>query len=271
MRLTIRHATLYSYPEPVRESTSEVRLLPRPVPRQTVHQAELMVEPQVEIFHSTDYWGNSVAHFSLARPHTRLRIESRLVVETHAVFTPEIATEFTLQEFRRPTALTTLPPEPGDLGRSVADLHRRSPDARSFAAELTSLLHDALDYRTGTTTVDTTVAEVLAAGGGVCQDFAHLYISFCRSCGLPARYIGGYQFLGNEAATHENHAWAEVYIPGTGWMGWDPTIGAPVGEAHVQVTAGRDYADVSPIRGRYLGPPGNDLSVTLEMMAAQQQ
>lgn len=226
------------------------------------------------VFHSADYWGNRVAHFNLLRPHRVLWITSLVEVETDppadlSTAAPwpwaEPLAQHDLRDFLLPTRLTALPAEWGVLKSAVEWLRTRSHTLPEFLDGLALLLRERFRYEPGVTTIDTTVPEFLGAGGGVCQDFAHLFVSICRGQGVPARYCGGYHYLGPEAERHENHAWAEAYIPGCGWAGWDPANGIRVGEAHVQITAGRDFTDVSPVRGSYRGPAGAELEVRLTM------
>jgi len=273
LRLTVRHISLYRYSTPVRENTNQIRLLPRKFHRQHILRDELILEPESQVFYSLDFWGNRVAHFTLMRPHTSLLIESRIEVETSKPLDlslshsphPESVEPYALKDFLLPTALTEAPQGFGPLGDAVDQLAKKATSLPLFLDALNTHLNETLIYETGSTTVESTVVDLLEQGRGVCQDFAHLFISICRSRGIPARYCGGYHYLGEGSTRHENHAWAEVYLPGFGWVGWDPANGARTGERHVQITAGRDYADVSPIRGWYSGSAEADLDVKLEM------
>lgn len=265
MRLSVSHRTRYVYLNDVTENINEVRLLPRPFSRQVVLHEELRVTPPVVLFDSVDYWGNRVHHFGVMHPHQELEIESRIQVETLADAPGELAEAHQLRDFLLPTRLTAPPPELGALGRDVEALHRKAGTLPEFLGDLAVFLHRTLEYRPGITTVESTVADVLGAGGGVCQDFAHVFIALCRQTRIPARYAGGYLYHGSDGLKHENHAWAEAYVPGVGWTGLDPANGSPVSDRHVQVTAGRDYDDVSPIRGQYRGPSGGTLEVDLQM------
>jgi hypothetical protein len=110
--------------------------------------------------------------------------------------------------------------------------------------------------------VRSTVDDLLRGGSGVCQDFSHLLISLCRHAGLPARYVSGY--LGNVSASAASHAWAEAFVPPYGWVGIDPTAGTPSTGRHVKVAVGRDYADVSVVRGTYRGGAASSLEVSVE-------
>ena len=115
--------------------------------------------------------------------------------------------------------------------------------ALGFLYRAVDHVRSSLEYRLGTTTVNSSVAEVLAGGSGVCQDFAHVLISLCRNVGLPARYVSGY--LGGVEESTASHAWAEAYVPPYGWVGVDATLGTRCTGRHVKVGIGRDYADVA--------------------------
>jgi transglutaminase-like putative cysteine protease len=128
-------------------------------------------------------------------------------------------------------------------------------------------------YSPGATYVGVDVDEVMRRREGVCQDFAHLSIAMCRSLGVPARYVSGYLFAANESSLEDGlmpdvvevqtHAWLEVAIPDVGWWGLDPTNRQEVGPRHVKIGHGRDYGDVPPVRGVFLGPSDHHLEVTV--------
>jgi transglutaminase-like putative cysteine protease len=129
-------------------------------------------------------------------------------------------------------------------------------------------LRELVDYRKGVTSVHTSAAEVWESKTGVCQDFAHLTLGALRSLGIPARYVSGYLHPQPEAGRGEtvegeSHAWVEFWVGD--WVGYDPTIVAPVGTDHVVVSRGRDYADIVPLRGIYAGPSGSELFVSVEV------
>ena len=134
--------------------------------------------------------------------------------------------------------------------------------AIDFLDRAAAAVRERLEYRVGTTTVHSSVAEVLDGGAGVCQDFAHVLISLCRHVGLPARYVSGY--LGGVAAATASHAWAEAYVPPFGWVGVDATLGSHTTGQHVKIGVGRDYADVTVLRGTYQGGSQATLEVSVE-------
>ena len=147
-----------------------------------------------------------------------------------------------------------------------------------FAQSASDLIHERFEYVKGATHVNSSIADSLQVGAGVCQDFAHLLLGVLRKRGIPARYVSGYlvpQNENNPAAKLEeviggqaSHAWAEAYIPDSGWVPLDPTLGKPVGMRHVRVAYGRDYADVAPVRGVYKGHAGQRLSVDVSVRPA---
>jgi len=140
-----------------------------------------------------------------------------------------------------------------DSAELAASLRDEDPDASALAFLYRAVDHvrSSLEYRLGTTTVNSSVAEVLAGGSGVCQDFAHVLISLCRNVGLPARYVSGY--LGGVESSTASHAWTEAYVPPYGWVGVDATLGTRCTGRHVIVGIGRDYADVAVLSGTYQG------------------
>ena len=279
MRYRIRHRTSYAYASPVFESFNEVRLQPLACASQTLLDFDLLIEPPATVISYRDYYGNAVHDFGVAYLHDSLVIEATSDVVTHAgadealggpqggaadssaalealATDGELADE--LAEFLGPSAYIPLGDETAGLAAALRSEH---PDASALAffSRAAAAVRDRLEYRVGTTNVHSSVAEVLAGGSGVCQDFAHVLISLCRHAGLPARYVSGY--LGSVAQSTASHAWVEAYIPPYGWLGIDATVGALCTGQHVKVSVGRDYADVSVLRGTYQGGGHAELDV----------
>jgi transglutaminase-like putative cysteine protease len=147
-----------------------------------------------------------------------------------------------------------------------------------FVKQASALIHEKFKYVKGATHVNSSIQDSLALGAGVCQDFAHLLLGVVRKRGLPARYVSGY-LVPQSAASPDaklqeviggsaSHAWAEVYLPDSGWVGLDPTLGKPLGLQHVRIAYGRDYGDVAPVRGVYKGHAGQRLSVDVSVRPA---
>ncbi|HYM96355.1 MAG TPA: transglutaminase family protein, partial [Candidatus Sulfotelmatobacter sp.] len=128
--------------------------------------------------------------------------------------------------------------------------------------ELTLTISREFTYDRAVTTVYTVVDDVIALRAGVCQDFAHLFIAAARSMGVPARYVSGYiHFAGERGVTTASHAWAEAWVPGRGWIGFDATRPVRTSENHVRLAVGRDYTDAAPTRGIYVGSATGTMGV----------
>jgi transglutaminase-like putative cysteine protease len=150
-------------------------------------------------------------------------------------------------------------------------------DAIAFVKALSDLIHERFQYLPGATQVHSSIADSLSISAGVCQDFAHLLLGAVRMRGFPARYVSGYLVPAGTATPagkqeevtggQASHAWAEVLI-GENWIGFDPTLGGPVGLRHVRLAYGRDYGDVAPVRGVYKGHAGQRLSVGVRVRPA---
>ncbi len=167
-------------------------------------------------------------------------------------------------EMLTPTTRTSADEEMAALAQqAVAGL-----DPHAAARAIADLVRDRVAYRAGTTGVATSATEAWELGQGVCQDIAHVALTMLRAVGLPARYVSGYLHPRTDAqvgetVTGESHAWVEVWLGD--WWGWDPTNGVPAGERHVVVARGRDYGDVTPLKGVYSGGGSQSLGVTVEV------
>ncbi len=191
-----------------------------------------------------DDWGTRVDTLRFTQPHDRLEVYATATVET--------------QEPVRPT-------------------HRIATEVDDDVVALAQAVNDhvaGFDYRGGVTEVGSRVEAVLAAGGGVCQDFAYLSIALLRELGVPARYVSGYLFTVDDATGAdtaldevevETHAWIEAAIPGWGWFALDPTNAQHVTERHVTIGRGRDYVDVAPLQGFFVGDQRHELEVSVSM------
>jgi len=279
VRYRISHRTSYAYSTPVFESFNEVRLQPVADSTQALLDFDLRIEPPATVITFRDYYGNSVHDFGVAYLHDRLVIEASCDVITYAaadeLLVPAVhaeadvsparralAADPTVQdefaEFLGPSPYVALGPESKAIARQLL-VEQGDATALCFLDCATALVGRLLEYRIGTTTVHSSVAEVLDVGSGVCQDFAHVLISLCRHLGLPARYVSGY--LGDVAEATASHAWTEVFVPPYGWLGVDPTHGSHCTGRYVKIGTGRDYADVSVLRGTYKGGGVAELEV----------
>jgi len=275
-RLRIEHTTSVKYAGPVLTSFNEARMTPLTLPTQTTLDARVMAGPGVPVWTYNDYWGTYVSVFDLPDPHDGLLIRAVAMVETEAPagvprdgrlgWEPlrEEASGGRLLEFMLPTELTTVTPQ---IAATVTgDLRSVPPDGAAEA--ISSRVRERVSYMPGATGVRTDAQEAWDKGQGVCQDMAHVTVALMRAAGLPARYVSGYLHPDTRArpgstAVGQSHAWVE-YWAGS-WVAVDPTSGAPVGERHVVVARGRDYADVLPLKGIYHGPPESAMDVTVEV------
>src|SRR5690349_9558491 len=288
----IRHETRYEYAADVVHSHHLLHLVPRPAPYQECLEHELTIEPpghrRVD---GLDAFGNPLIRLELTQPHRELRVISQMQIEVHA--RPAVSPETTepWEKVRDTFAYRGAWPSRDEL--NAARFRHESPHVRlkqSFtdysadcflqgrpilaaAESLSTKLHAEIEYAPGVTTISTSPTEVLETRRGVCQDFAHFMISCLRSRGLPARYVSGY--LRTNATQAENgeklvgdaasHAWVAVWSPPYGWIEFDPTNGCFAGTDHIAVAWGRDFGDVSPLRGVILGGADHRLKVTVRV------
>jgi transglutaminase-like putative cysteine protease len=294
-RYDVRHITTYSYSESVPVCHNEIHLVPRDVATQRLLGSGVTVEPQpAHVASHLDYFGNPAAVFSIDEPHERLVITSRSRVE---VVPPRDWTELSplpweeiRDRLRHGTDPATL-----DARQFTFDspLVRGSPRLAAWAAtsftpgrpwaeavaHLTRRIHRDFTYDPTATQTGTPVDEVFALKRGVCQDFAHLQIACLRSLGLAARYVSGY--LSNErrvegtagegandagmVGADASHAWLACWGGDDGWLGVDPTNDCTSGTLHVTVAWGRDYGDVSPIKGVCVGGGSHTIDVAVHV------
>ena len=278
-----RHTTRYTYEDPVSQCQTEIRLRPREDRRQQVRDWRLKVEPSpARIEQRLDYFGNGVVSFVVLEPHDRLTITTSSDVSITAPhqLLPEVtcaweeargilaapADPVTLQasEFRWESPFAPWAEELRVYARQVFTPGRPLAEA---ARELTHRIYVEFDYAPKSTSIETPLAEVVRTRKGVCQDFAHVMIGALRTLGLSARYVSGYlksgtQYTGAEAS----HAWVSVFVPGTGWVDFDPTNDLVPDTGHVTLAWGRDYADVTPVKGVTTG--GGEQTVEVEVRVA---
>jgi len=290
VRFEIDYTSEFRYPEPVWESQNLLRACPTVDTRQTLLHYELGIVPSARVHSYIDYWGTRVDAFGARAPHERLSIHAHSSVETHP--TGPMAAAPAWKRLSDPAFIEVhleyLAPSRHTAWNEAlrAEAERRAAPAGADIVGAVLSLHrmvgSSLAYVPGSTAVGVDVNDVLRGRKGVCQDFTHLLIAMCRSLGIPARYVSGYFFSENaessadpqaESVKLKTHAWAEVAIPGAGWWGLDPTNRQEVGPRHVKIGHGRDYDDVLPLRGVYLGSGDHrlDLRVSIRRGASAQQ
>ena len=262
MKLEIVHSTRYRYSGPIAETVREVRLRPMDGNGQRCLEFELDVSSGIKPRTYVDGYGNNVHYFNVVRPHTRLIITSRSVVETGLELDPEPGEEL-VQDFLR----FRLPVKDVPGIRELASRHPianpgSGPAVEQALDELTLTISREFTYDRAVTNVYSAVDEVLELKAGVCQDFAHLFIAAARAMGVPARYVSGYIHTpGGGGRTSASHAWGEGWVPGRGWLGYDATHPVRTAENHVRLAVGRDYSDAAPTRGIYVGSATGTMDV----------
>jgi transglutaminase-like putative cysteine protease len=269
-RLRVTHETRFDYDGLARASYNELRLTPRSELRQTALEARVVTVPPAPQYAYVDYWGTHVVAFNVDRGHERLSILGSSLIDTQQASDPadsswtEVADAATTMADHLSHNLYTAPgPELLDVAAGL-----RAGTPLQTAKRVIDRTQGALLYVRGVTTVHTSANEAYADGAGVCQDFAHLALSLAKSVGLPARYVSGYfhpeaEATIGEEVTGETHAWIEFWTGS--WWGYDPTNDCAVGERHVAVGRGRDYADVPPVKGIYAGNAEHNMRVTVRI------
>jgi transglutaminase-like putative cysteine protease len=285
----IVHRTDYHYAEPVDSGYNEARLLPRAVPRQLALSSSLSIDPPPSDYRERlDYFGNRVAGFSIDQPHHALSVTatSEVSIEPRSgrldLFEGESweASRERLMQSNDPESLLArdfaldsplVAVQPG-LASYAAGSFARGRSLLQSVHDLMERIHRDFRYDPEFTTLSTPLAQVLEHRRGVCQDFAHLAIGCIRSHGLPARYVSGYietlpppgkpRLVGADAS----HAWFSVFVPGSGWVDFDPTNNQVPETQHITVAWGRDYADVTPLKGIIFGGGMMTLKVSVDVL-----
>lgn len=286
MNYRVTHNTTYSYATPAEACHNALRLTPRTTPAQSCLELSLQIEPPpAQVHEHVDFFGNRVHHFVVLEPHEKLSITSQAEVSVTAA-PPLPGDSPAWDEVRRRLHEDRDDATIGALVYVYDSPYVRSSELlRAFAAEsfpagrslleavehLTHRIHREFTYDPTATTIDTSTEIVLKRRRGVCQDFAHFQIGCLRSLGLAARYVSGYirthpkpgqpRLVGVDAS----HAWLGVFCPSVGWIDFDPTNGCVVSDAHITLAWGRDYHDVSPVKGIVLGATESAMQVAVDV------
>jgi transglutaminase-like putative cysteine protease len=289
MRLSVTHRTTYVYSEPVTTSHHEARLTPREGEAQRTIAHDIAVSPNPEARRRRfDYFGNRAVHFSLSEPHRSLNVVSRSIVELRPVIPPDVRQSPPWESVRERLR--------SDRRRDVLDAYAltfdspyigASEELHAFGepffepgrplleavADLVAYIYEDFTYDPVATHLSTPLHEVLRERRGVCQDFAHLAIGALRARGVAARYVSGYlltrpppgrqKLVGADAS----HAWFATFVPEYGWVDFDPTNNVMPSADHITIAHGRDFGDVTPIRGVILGGGQHQLSVAVDVDA----
>ncbi len=293
MMYRVTHNTGYRYSLPASLSQNELFLYPRNTPSQEVLTSQLVITPKPQYLHSrTDYFGNIAHVFMVQHPHNELAIRVSSLVKTARPMTPApdrtmswekaverlaahpAANDLEAQQFVFESPLVSLSAE---AFKYASPSFGPGTPVLTGAADLVRRIHTEFTYDKSASNVETTVNHVLLNRKGVCQDFALVAISCLRSLGLAARYVSGYletlpptgkpKLVGSDAS----HAWISLFIPDFGWVDLDPTNNLMANETYITVAWGRDYGDVSPVKGVVMGGGIHELSVLVDVSAQREE
>ncbi|MBS1727935.1 MAG: transglutaminase family protein [Armatimonadetes bacterium] len=281
MRLSIHHRTHYAYVGQSSASHNEIRLKPLTNEVQRCLEYKVRVSPRAKVY-EYETIGGFVNHFSVMDAHEELDVLAESVVETIQrdvfesidlisndwVFEPDDEYRNRYAEFLTESPYIQQLPE---VSAFVGDLvPKTAGNTAMFVLELKEKIFETFDYQANLTNVHSLLHELFDLKAGVCQDFSHLMIACCRSLGLAARYVSGYLYLGDHhelRGTQATHAWVEVLLPSGLWLGVDPTNNILVDDRYVKVHVGRDYSDVTPIKGVYMGFGTAQMDVGVDVQA----
>lgn len=263
MRLSIKHTTYYKYDEPVPYGLLQIRLTPKSRESQKVEAWSNTIIGGKREATFEDEHANTVELISFDTDSTAVEIHSEGVVETtdtqgvvgqQAGFVP-------LWCFQRRTELTRTGPNVRRLLKRFEDPGEDIPRLHALSA----LVLEHVAYKPGRTDSSTPSEAAIGAGEGVCQDHAHIFITAARLLGYPARYVSGYLWMPDRVEQEAGHAWAEVWVDGVGWIGFDVSNGKSPDDYYVRVATGLDSSEAAPISGTRLGSAGEAMSVTLQV------
>jgi transglutaminase-like putative cysteine protease len=288
MTYRVVHQTDYQYESEVSSSYGEVHLLLRDRPGQSCRSSVVRIDPTPRDYRErTDFYGNRMAYFAVLEPHTRLTVTAESIVDiTRPGSLPLPADQpwdsirdqlrvdasdeaFEARSFLLDSPRATVTPAVAEYAAPSFPAGRPLVDALT---ELNARIHADFAYEPGSTSVRSTIGELLVGRKGVCQDFAHLAVGCLRSVGLAGRYVSGYletrpppgrqRLVGADVS----HAWASVFVPAAGWIDIDPTNDRFVSDRYIITACGRDYGDVSPLRGViYTKSKKNELRVSVDV------
>ena len=269
MRITVHHVTRYTFSEPASYSIQRLRLMPRSFEGQNVIDWQIDAPGIGEACRFRDAFGNEVHLVARTGPHDAVDITARGIVETsdrNGVVSGLVETA-PARLYLRCTPCT----RPDESLRGLAEASRGS-DLITRLHDLMGRIRDRVEYETGTTDETTPAAQALAAGTGVCQDHAHIFITATRLLGVPARYVTGYLSASSHEAAEAHHAWAEALVPGLGWVGFDVANRLCPTDEYVRLACGLDASHAAPIRGSRRGGGAEklDVEVSVAQQAAQQ-
>lgn len=284
MIYSVRHITSFSYEPAIRESIMEVRVQPRSEAQQRCLTFSLDASPNANIMVYRDFLGNTIHHFNIPGGYAQLKITAQALVEVSALSIPEVSAvgswkdlddrvaEGDYWEMLLPSHFAHTTDLLQELAREIR-LERQANPLQTLL-DLNQTLYQTFAYVPNSTQVDSPIDDALRTRQGVCQDLSHIMIALVRQLRVPCRYVSGYLFRGDNGQDDRSpegatHAWLEAFLPGPGWVAFDPTNNLAGNERHIRVAIGRDYADVPPTRGIYKGEAESELSVLVVVSPAE--
>lgn len=281
MKYKIEHTNIFDYETIVDQSMNTIRLKPRTDECQRLLSYRADITPATLTKEHVDIFGNNVETFFIAEHHQHLEVKSTSIVsiqkspfihridyskEMNIIFHSQLFAEHYMA-FLSNTAYTYITPEQMELvDRELGAMH----NPVQYAIDVTEYVFDHFTYDGESTTVTTKASESFDLKKGVCQDITHVMLGILRNKNIPARYVSGYLYVGEDSALvgdAASHAWVEFMVPGIGWVGLDPTNNVEALENHIRVGAGRDYNDVSPVQGVYRGGSQSlDVKVSVSLL-----
>jgi len=268
MKICIRHRTTYNYSEPVSFGQHKILIRPREGHDLHIESSILEITPAHAIHWMRDVNGNSIARVDFTKPSKQLMIYSELnlqhydynpldfILEDSALHYPFVYDPDTQPELA-PFVHIIYPKDTADLREWLSQFWKPGDKVETIALlqRVNQHIHDTFQYQRRDEPGVQTPAETLKKNSGSCRDFATLLLEACRCWGLAARFVSGYmQCEATEAGGASTHAWTEVYLPGAGWKGFDPTCGIVTGSQHVTVAVSRDPERTAPVAGTFVGP-----------------
>ena len=277
MFYSIQHITQFRYGAQIRESTMELRMQPRSEGSGRCLSFDLQIAPRPRVFAYRDCWNNLVHAFDVPGFHQELEIRAMAIVENVPFESTPVAPQWNdldaatseedFWDFLLPSKFARKTERLSTLLGEWEIVRRDNP--LSLLNELSEKIYQGFQYLPRSTRADSPIDEALEGRFGVCQDFTHIFIAVAREIGIPCRYVSGYLYHGegslDRSVATATHAWPEAWLPGNGWMGFDPTNNILTGERHIRTAVGRDYADVPPTRGVFKGRSTTELSVAVEV------
>ena len=271
MRLFVRHCTTYRFDRPQKRLIQLARLTPCSSPGQTVLSWEIEVDRNANLRTACDGYGNTLTMLYVDGPvdEITIQVSGEVLTQDLAGVVGNAPEPLPPAAFLRETALT----QPDDAIRALA---REVRDAGSTGLDqlhaLVRVLGARVRYDTGDMDVTRSAAQALSQGQGVCQDFAHLFIAAARVLDVPTRYVSGHLFRRDGASEQAAaHAWAESWVDGVGWIGFDPANGICPDDAYVRVAVGLDYREAAPLSGARVGGGGERLDVAVSIVQSGSQ